>query len=265
MAAAMVTLPMDAFFQPLFYTFEGLLDDINDRLQSPNKIFGTWGTKKGPAATECMKGLGHLKVVLELRPALYKADRMMVFQEQMAKKSEFDATAAALLSALNGVMLNTPTLVGDSPSYQVYFVRNVLAFLDAMEKFPACQRAAAERVANFFTNNAPEIAKYKGDLQAYLDSYNKRYGRLFEQAVRTNVEEAKVMAAATTAGAKDMPGASAVMGPVVESAVQKAQNAATVAAMKRYGQQIAGGRRTHRHRKGHRKTRRRHSKSRRHH
>jgi hypothetical protein len=262
----MVTLPMDAFFQPLFYTFEGLLDDIYDRLQSPNKIFGTWGSKKGPAATECMKGLGHLKVALELRPALYKADRMMVFQEQLAKKPEFDATAAALLTALGGVTLNTPTLVGDSPSYQVYFVRNVLAFLDAMETFPACQRGTAERVANFFTNNASEIAKYKGDLQAYLDSYNKRYGRLFQQAVATNVEVAKVMAAATTAGAKAMPlpsGQPAIVGPVVQSAVQKATNAATVAAMKRYGQQIAGGRRrTHRR---HRKDHRRHRKSRRHH
>jgi len=282
MAADIVTLPMDAFFQPLFYTFEGLLDDINDRLQNPNKLFGTWGSKKGPAATECIKGLGHLKAALELRPALYKAARWnaLQFKSQMDMKEAFDSAAKKLMDTFAGIDVITPTQVGDVPSIQVYFVRNVLAFLDVMERFPACQRAGAERVANFFTNNAAQIADYKRDLQKYLAEYNERYGGLARKFVETRGQVREAVAAAvapmipmagplppgTTTNVGALRGA--LSRAVATGAEMTAKNAAAAAA--RYGRKIesgsqAGGRRRHRtyRHKAKRTTRRR--KSRRHH
>lgn len=275
MATAMVTQPMDLFFQPLFYTFEGLLDDIRDRLESPNKLLGTWGSKKGPAATECMKGLGHLKVALELRPALYAAERWSVFGEQMKLKESFDKVAAALLAMLNNVSdIVTPTMVGDSPSVQVYFVRNVLAFLAAMESFPSCQRPVAERVANFFTNSPAKIAEYRAALQSYLNKYNMRHNEFTTSYIATlsgtRTEMATAMKAAATETAKTMPlppgfsAATASDPSKIEAA--KATLAALAekdrtAAIKRYGLPITtkGGRR---HTK--RNPRRRNRKSRRH-
>lgn len=260
MATGMVTLPMDAFFQPLFFTFEGLLDDIRDRLEFPNKLFGTWGSKKGPAATDCMKGLGHLKIALEIRPILYTADRWAVFDEQMKMKPTFDATATSLLTMLNSVAdIATPTLVGDSPSVQVYFVRNVLAFLTAMKSFPACH---VERVANFFANSPAKIAEYQAALQSYLDSYNKRYGRLAASyaanrtATRTVLANILKAAATETSKTMPLPPGFAFAATNSTSATLSAKNQA--AAFARYGTGIGkGGRRhTKRHRNRKRKTRR---------
>jgi hypothetical protein len=277
MAAAgeMVTLPMDAFFQPLFYTFEGLLGDIRDRLENPNKIFGTWGTKKGPVATECMKGLGHLQAALQVRPALYRAARMEVFQDHLAKKAEFDAHAVALLGSFQGMDVITPTLVGVSPSIQVLFVRNVLAFLNAMETVPACQRPAAERVANFFTNNQAKVDEYKRDLAKYLADYNKRYGRLAEQE-QTRLANTRAVIAGVLAPVLPPPGYGTDVATLQNRLTEAKTTAArfamknAAAAFAKYGAKIEegvgqGGGRMRKTRRKHKKhTTRRHRKSRRH-
>ena len=218
-----------------------------------------------------MKGLGHLKVALELRPALYAADRWSAFGEQMRMKPTFDAAAAALLTMLNSAAdIATPTLVGDSPSVQVYFVRNVLAFLAAMKSFPACQRPAAERVANFFTNSPAKIAEYQAALQAYLDSYNKRYGRLAESYATTRAATRNIMVSAIKAAATDVaktmplpPGFSAAVADPSSATATKALLAAKdqVAALKRYGTGIGkGGRRHTKRNRGSRRNRRSHTK-----
>jgi hypothetical protein len=286
MAAAegMVVLPMDASFQPLFYTFEGLLDDINDRLQNPKKLFGTWGSKTGPAATECMKGLGHLKVALELRPALYGEKRMVAFQSHLAQRPVFEAAAQKLTEALNSIEINTPAMAGLSPSIQHYFARNVLAFLDAMQNFPACKRASAERVANFFSNNPAAIAKFRADLQSYLDTYDKKVGKAaakygnYLRSVGAAAAEATMnlprppLTMETYAAAKESAG---TIGGIIDTATLKryGQTAASIgrntglaATMPLPPSGDAGGRqgggrrrRTHRHkRKSHRKSRRHH-------
>ena len=276
-AGEMVTLPMDAFFQPLFYTFEGLLGDIRDRLENPNKIFGTVGPKKGPAAVECMKGLGHLQAALEIRPALYRAERMVAFQDHLSQKAAFDAHAAALLRLFQGIDVITPTLVDDSPSVQVLFVRNVLAFLNAMETVPACQRPVAERVANFFTNNQAKVEEYKRELKTYLSDYNKRYSRLAKglQSNRANVRAVVAGAVASVLpppGSMPLPPGYGTNVAALSEGVEGAKSAAArfaasnaAAAFRKYGAKIegqGGGRRTRKHKA--KKHTRRHRKSRRH-
>jgi hypothetical protein len=289
----MVNLPMDGFFQPLFYTFEGLLGDIRDRLDSPNKIFGTWGSKTGPTATECMKSLGHLQAALELRPMLYGAARMDVFTDHKAQKAAFDEHAAALLRSLQGVRdIITPTLVGDSPSVQVLFVRNVLEFLNKMEDSVACKSTTALRVANFFIYNRAKVDEYKRDLAKYLTDYNKTYGKLAKEfdSTRTNVRGAIAGAVASVLpapGSIPLPPGYGTNVAALRTGLKNAKTTAerfalrdSVAAFKKYGRMIeetggasgAGGgqgggrryrRRSHKSKAKKRATRR-HRKSRRH-